>query len=182
MGVIGLAFLSIAFSLLIGFSANKILNNSFGFLRDDEPFLSRYNIFRIIVPSFLLSFSLISIFLHLNSTISKIVQVLMVVYIGVILSWYNRIRNNKRRLAKIRLIIVESVIEPWKRNFLTEDTNYFLNLYYLNKKINGEVTFNTSRSQLKPDAIEEIKTNLSKYNIKVNFREKKNPSLYKFNN
>lgn len=182
MGIFGVAFLSIALSLLIGFSANMILNNSFSFLRDDEPFLNRYNIFRVIVPSFLLSFSLISITLNLNSIVPKIIQSLMVVYLGIILSWYNRSRKNKRKLAKIKLNIIESVIEPWKRKSLPEDINYSLNLYYLNKIINGEVTFNTSRSQLKLEAIEELKTNLSKYNIKVNFRENKNPILYKFKN
>jgi hypothetical protein len=179
MSILGIAILSFFSSLLFGYFVNAVLNNGFGFLKDNEFFINKYNFFQVILPSFLILFSILCIIFDFNGLFPRVVQLLFTVYVSVILFWYNRNRNNKRKLNRIKDTIIKEIIIPWKIQTGLENEEFSLNVYFFNKRIKGEVVFFMNPKINDSQQVLELKNKLIATNISLVFRERGKPKVYK---
>lgn len=169
--------ISIFLSLILGFFVNAILNHGFSFLRDEKSFFNKYILFQVILPSFLILYTLLSIIYKLNGVVVETIQGLTLFYLSIILIWYNSRVIKKRKLKAIKQQINDVLIIPWLEQIGFPNANYSTNLYFLNSNIRGEVIIFISADKIKIDQINNLKGKLSERKISLHFRNSNLPKV-----
>lgn len=176
--IITVAFLiSMLISLSLLLLITKMGNQGLVFLKDDEAKFSRFNVFQIFLPSFLVPFSVITFIVSSTGVVIQSIQFVCLVYISIIMSLFNRRRLKKNKAIKLKKLINSSLVEPWiyevtKRN----EVQFKTNIYFFNGSIKGEVVIYMSVNELTAESISLLKNNLEKYNIILHFRANNFPN------
>lgn len=174
MGALEINIISISLSLVVGYVVNAIVNGALGFLKDSASMFNKYNLFQIMLPTYLFSTSLLSIIFNWADWFPQIIHAVSLLYFALILFHINSRIIARKRLNHLKDKFRIELLEPWIKQMNLKQPRYSLNFYLVGNNIHGEVILTLLHGEELPEeSIVLFRKHLSTKNISLHVR--KNP-------
>lgn len=144
MDIFVVNIICITFSFLLGLFVNKALNNSLIFLKDNQSIFHKSSMVKIVIPCYLLSYTLVSFLLQYRDIFSRIIQISSIcILLFVLCNTFFKSSKKKRNLNRIQKEI-EYLILNWLEviGYKQKKVNFRMNIYYEGRRVRGEVFIN----------------------------------------
>jgi len=181
MGILEINLISLSLSLIIGFFSNAILNGALGFLRDNASMFNRYNLFQVMLPTYLFTTSLLSLMFNNTHLLARVIHFASLVYFAFILFSINTGIIKRKRLNRYKIYLRQEIIDPWISGLNLINARCSINLYVVGSDIKGEVIITLLNGETIPEeSITQLRNQLSSKNISLHIRNSPIPRNAKF--
>lgn len=157
--------ISLFLSLLFGFIYSSIVSGVLGFIKDKITILNRLVIFQVMLPTFLICSSILSILFRIQGILNIFIHIFTFVYLIFFLNKFNVEIQKKKQIKLHEDLILKEIIDPWLENVNLKGTHVSFNLYFIGKQITGNVSILCNGHNIDDDQINKLRNELRLKNI-----------------
>ncbi|PPA86541.1 hypothetical protein C4A75_04740 [Brevibacillus laterosporus] len=165
MNMVVITVISLSLSLLSGFIYASLVSGALGIIKDKITLFNKFVLLHVIIPTFLISTSLLSIIFHIQGLFNTLIHIFTIVYLIYFLNKFNLEIQKKKRLRMYEDVLLDEIINPWLETVNLKETHVSFNLYFIGKQITGNVSILCNGYSIDDEQVDILRNELRQKSI-----------------